>query len=274
MARGWIYLLGWLVFGLCAAFTLPHAAAGLQTLLRDQIEDDLEANGMTDVRVHMDGQAATLSYRDDAIPVGNPRHRLLKAVRIAGDITGDLPRFRRAGGLLMGPVTQVRYDARSLVAVQTRQAQALAEEAAEASASSASSASEASVAAARACTDEVTQAVASRKLTFITGSAELTGDSDAILKDIYATLSKCPDGLILYVEGHTDNIGGADRNMTLSSSRADAAAAALVQLGVPATAVQSKGYGPEQPIADNSTPAGRAKNRRVDFILRPPEQGG
>ena len=274
MARGWIYALGWLVFGLCAAFVLPHGARGLQSTLRDQIEDDLEANGMTDFRVHMDGQAATLVYRDDVLPSGNARNRMLKAVRIAGDVSGDLPHFRRAGGLLFGPVTQVRYDRPSLAAVELRQGQALAEASASASSASSASAASASVAAAQACTDEVTQAIASRKLSFITGSTELTSDSKAILQDIYATLSKCPDGLILYVEGHTDDVGGMAHNMQLSAGRADAAAAALIRLGVPAKTVQSHGYGPSEPIADNRTASGRAQNRRVDFVLRPPEQGG
>ncbi len=267
MAKGWIYALGWLVFGLFALIEVPQRAAGLQAGLRDQIEDDLEANGMTDFRVHMNGQAATLSYRDDAVPAGNPHQRMFRAEIIAGNVSGDFAPHTASGGLLLGPVTRVRADDRSLTAMQARLDQARAE-------ASASAAAAASLAAAEACTDDVTQAVAQRKLSFVTGSAELTHDSDAILQDIYATLRKCPDGLMLYVEGHTDNVGGLDQNLKLSSSRADAAAAALIRLGVPAASVQSHGYGPAQPVADNTTDAGRAKNRRVDFILRPSQQGG
>ncbi|MEI9903932.1 MAG: OmpA family protein [Asticcacaulis sp.] len=269
MAKGWIYALGWLVFGLFALIEVPQRAAGLQAGLRDQIEDDLEANGMTDFRVHMNGQAATLSYRDDAVPAGNPHQRMFRAEIIAGNVSGDFAPHTASGGLLLGPVTRVRADDRSLAAMQARADQAQDQAKAEASASAASSAS---LAAAQACTDDVTQAVAQRKLSFVTG--KLTRDSDAILQDIYATLRKCPDGLVLYVEGHTDNVGGLDHNLKLSSSRADAAAAALIRLGVPAASVQSHGYGPAQPVADNTTDAGRAKNRRVDFILRPSEQGG
>ncbi len=277
MARGWIYALGWLAFGLCMAFALPHRAAGLEASLRDQIEDDLEANGLTDFRVDMDGQRAILSYRDDAAPSDDPRQRMLKAARIAGDIPGDLPGLRPAGGPIFGPVTVVDRDDDSLAAVEARRNTALAQASASASsiaASSASTAASASLVAARACTDDVTAAVASRKLSFVTGSAELDGDSAAVLQDIYNTIRRCPDDLVLSVEGHTDNVGGLDHNMQLSASRADAAAAALIRLGLPAASVQSHGYGPNDPIADNSTNSGRAKNRRVDFVLRPAEQGG
>ena len=265
MAKGWIYALGWVVFGLYAAALLPHRVADLQTGLRDDIEDDLDSNGMTDFRVHMNGQAAVLSYRRDATPVENPRDRMIKAGTIAAAATGDLPRLGRAGGVIMGPVTMVRLDERSLSEVQARLDRAEAE-------AEASSASAASLAAAHTCTDEVTQAVAQRRLSFVTGSADLTGDSQAILTDIYNTARKCPEGLMLRVEGHTDNVGGVEDNMRLSSSRADAAAAALIRLGWPQTAVQSQGLGPKDPVADNMTDDGRARNRRVDFILEP--QGG
>lgn len=266
MAKGWIYALGWLVFGLFMLFEVPQRAAALQSALRDQIEDDLEANGMTDFRVHMDGQAATLSYRDDAIPAGNPHQRMFRAETVAGNVSGDFAPNTSTGGIVLGPVTVVRGDGKSLTAMQARLERAQAEAAA--------SAATTARLAAKACTDEVTAAVAERKLNFLTGSAELSRDSAAVLQDIYSTVRKCPDGLVLYVEGHTDNIGGGDHNLKLSASRADAAAAALIRLGLPAAAVQSHGYGAADPIADNASDAGRARNRRVDFVLRPQAQGG
>lgn len=257
MGRGWVYSVGWVAFGMCVAFALPSRVSGLEAMLRDQIEDDLEANNLTDISVAMDGQTATLGYRDGALPQGNPHDRLFKAVQIAATVPGDFQR-RSEGGVFFGPVTAARADADSLSAVQARLDRAETEAAASASA-----------AAAKACTDKVIRAVASRKLSFVTGSAELTPASDAIIKDIYTTVKACPEGLVLHVEGHTDNVGGLDHNMDLSAQRADAAATALTTLGLPDKMVVSQGFGPNDPVADNATEDGRAENRRVDFILKP-----
>ncbi len=65
------------------------------------------------------------------------------------------------------------------------------------------------------------------------------------------------------VEGHTDNVGSVQNNVGLSQRRADAVRQALIDLGVDASRLTAKGYGPSNPIADNKTPEGRKKNRRV-----------
>lgn len=75
------------------------------------------------------------------------------------------------------------------------------------------------------------------------------------------------------VEGHTDSLGKADFNRALSAQRANAVVDYLVKLGVPASRLQAKGYGPDRPIADNGTLEGREKNRRVDFVILDPPQG-
>ncbi|EIJ34640.1 OmpA family protein [Thiothrix nivea] len=66
------------------------------------------------------------------------------------------------------------------------------------------------------------------------------------------------------VVGHTDSVGSDAYNQTLSEKRAASVANYLVSKGVPAAAIQASGRGESQPIADNSTKAGRAANRRVD----------
>ena len=69
------------------------------------------------------------------------------------------------------------------------------------------------------------------------------------------------------VEGHTDTVGGRISNLELSRQRAEAVCAALVARGVAARRLQSRGFGPDLPIADNATAAGREANRRVDFVI-------
>lgn len=71
----------------------------------------------------------------------------------------------------------------------------------------------------------------------------------------------------LRIEGHTDNIGAAELNRTLSLRRAEAVANEFARNGVPGANIERKGYGFDKPIADNATAQGRAQNRRVTIIV-------
>ncbi|MBO0929400.1 OmpA family protein [Fibrella aquatilis] len=86
------------------------------------------------------------------------------------------------------------------------------------------------------------------------------------LTDFAKTLDKYPD-TDLVIEGHADAQGPDDYNLKLSKQRADAVASYLQSLGVRGARIDEKGYGESQPVADNSTEAGRAKNRRVDIAV-------
>ena len=67
--------------------------------------------------------------------------------------------------------------------------------------------------------------------------------------------------------GHTDYKGTKEYNMTLSNDRAKAAYEYLVKKGVPTNRLEYKGFGAEQPIADNKTDAGRALNRHTEILI-------
>ena len=73
------------------------------------------------------------------------------------------------------------------------------------------------------------------------------------------------------VEGHTDADGNDDKNLDLSKRRARAVMLHLAKQGVSLLRMESEGYGEQKPIADNKTKAGKAKNRRVEFVIVPPE---
>jgi outer membrane protein OmpA-like peptidoglycan-associated protein len=74
-------------------------------------------------------------------------------------------------------------------------------------------------------------------------------------------------GLNLAIEGYTDNIGTDQVNQTLSEKRAESVRTYLVQEGLTESSVSSKGLGKSSPVADNDTPAGRQKNRRVEIVV-------
>lgn len=73
----------------------------------------------------------------------------------------------------------------------------------------------------------------------------------------------------IVVEGHTDSIGSRGNNEVLSLKRAEAVRAYLISQGIPSDKIQAIGKGEEQPIATNSTPDGRASNRRVELVVQP-----
>jgi outer membrane protein OmpA-like peptidoglycan-associated protein len=91
--------------------------------------------------------------------------------------------------------------------------------------------------------------------------------SNTLLDTVAAILVSHPEIEKLRIEGHTDNRGDASYNLDLSQRRAEAVAAYLVKKGVARERLEPKGLGPAQPIADNATKEGRAKNRRVEFKI-------
>ena len=103
-------------------------------------------------------------------------------------------------------------------------------------------------------------------VTFDYNSANLIAGSLSVLDDVADGLKKHPR-LKVELQGHTDSKGPDAYNLTLSQKRADAVRAYLLKDGVPATQITAKGYGEGQPIADNTTDAGRAKNRRVVMFV-------
>lgn len=101
---------------------------------------------------------------------------------------------------------------------------------------------------------------------FAVNSSELTASSKTNLQDLAKTLNKYEDTNIL-IEGHTDSTGKHDYNMTLSEKRAASVSNYLKTLGVTGVRLTTVGYGPDQPIADNATEAGRKENRRVEVAI-------
>lgn len=104
-------------------------------------------------------------------------------------------------------------------------------------------------------------------LKFNSSQSTFKQESYARMDEAVAVLNEYPDINVL-IQGHTDAQGAADANQSLSQKRADAVMNYLVSKGIDGSRLSSSGLGEEYPIADNNTSAGRAQNRRVEFIIR------
>ena len=116
------------------------------------------------------------------------------------------------------------------------------------------------------CISQVAEMLTSSKIVFASGKAEIDSQSDELLQNISQTMTACPEANF-EVSGHTDSSGNYDYNVGLSEQRAQAVVDRLVQLQMERDRFTVRGYGPDQPIADNDTDAGMAQNRRIEFNL-------
>lgn len=114
----------------------------------------------------------------------------------------------------------------------------------------------------------ITDAVSSKsyKIEFATGSATIAKSSYSMLDDIFQS-AVVAEGLKLGIYGHTDNVGNEQSNQSLSERRAASVKAYLLSKGLKEEQIEAQGYGSSKPVADNSTEAGRNRNRRVEIVL-------
>jgi outer membrane protein OmpA-like peptidoglycan-associated protein len=105
------------------------------------------------------------------------------------------------------------------------------------------------------------------KVQFAVSSSRIDRRSEPLLDQIGQALNANPDVGHVLVEGHTDNVGDARFNQRLSEERAQAVREALIRRGVDGDRLAARGFGETRPLAPNKSPAGRAKNRRVEFII-------
>jgi len=106
------------------------------------------------------------------------------------------------------------------------------------------------------------------KVYFDTSKSTIQARSLPLLDEVARVLNDHPEVSKVLVEGHTDSLGAAAFNKKLSADRAEAVKAYLVSKGVKAERLDAAGFGPEKPIADNKTAAGREQNRRVEFTIQ------
>lgn len=105
------------------------------------------------------------------------------------------------------------------------------------------------------------------RINFESGRAAIRPEGKDVLEQIYNLLIQAEDSKLELV-GHTDNTGNKENNYSLSTARAEAIKSFLIEKGIPSSRFQKiEGKGQDEPVADNSTPAGKAQNRRVVVTL-------
>jgi OOP family OmpA-OmpF porin len=107
-------------------------------------------------------------------------------------------------------------------------------------------------------------ALANRIIEFESGKAALTESGKGILDQMSVALLKLKHKKVEVI-GHTDNAGSRAGNLSLSQARAEAVKAYVAAKGVNAESIAVSGEGPDRPVADNRSPEGRARNRRIEF---------
>jgi outer membrane protein OmpA-like peptidoglycan-associated protein len=104
-------------------------------------------------------------------------------------------------------------------------------------------------------------------INFPTGTSEIPADAQNLIARAATVLKTAPKGTVIEIGGHTDNVGDAASNMTLSQARADAVRQALVNAGVDGAMVVAKGHGDTKPVASNDSEYGRFRNRRIEYSI-------
>jgi outer membrane protein OmpA-like peptidoglycan-associated protein len=114
-----------------------------------------------------------------------------------------------------------------------------------------------------ACEAALDAILRSSTITFQISSAIIAQTNNPLLDRVAAAARTCPG--TLRIEGHTDGMGSRPANMTLSDARAASVRTALTERGLDATRLRSQGFGPDRPVAPNTTIEGRSRNRRIEI---------
>ncbi len=239
--RGLLPLLALLLLGLFAL--RPFAKNEIEAEVRRGVQEHLLAKGMGWVQVGVSGQHVVLSGTPPVAAAGDAaleegRKALCPTWRgpkwCAVQVTGD---FAKPAPVVAAP------PAAPAPVVAPAPAPAAA--------------------AAKACEAKVQELLATSRIEFDTSSATIRARSKPLLDSLADAVKSCPGKV--QVEGHTDSVGQAASNQTLSEARAQSVVAALVARGVAADRLGAAGFGAAKPLADNTTADGRSKNRRIEF---------
>lgn len=113
---------------------------------------------------------------------------------------------------------------------------------------------------------ELPSQITLKDVLYESGSAKLTASSYKPLDEL-AAFMKRKTSMVIEIAGHTDNVGSEENNLTLSQKRAESVKKYLIAKGIAADRVTAKGYGQNEPVANNDTETGRKQNRRTEVRI-------
>ena len=238
--RGLLPLLGLLALTWYAL--LPFARGSIESVARSEIRNALDAGGFGWVNIGISGQHVQLRGTEPAAGAGDAAVELARRATCptwwgrrtcAVQVTGSFEQSAKLLPVLPEPaVVDAPADVPSQSAVAS-------------------------------CENELASLLAETQLRFASSKAEIRAESMPLLDELATAVKRCPG--TLRVEGHTDSLGDAAFNQSLSELRAAAVREALVARGVPGDRLVPQGFGSTRPVADNAAAPGRALNRRIEF---------
>lgn len=243
--RGLMPLVGLLLLGWYAL--APFARGDIEAVVREHTRKALDGAGFEWVNLAVSGQDVTLTGTQPRTGAGDGALALARRVSCPTWLGEHLCAVSVVGRFAAAPAATP----------------APAAEPASAPVPAASAPPPEAVAAAKACEAELAALLASSQIRFASGRADILADSRALLDKLAQAARSCPGKL--RIEGHTDDRGDARANLALSEARAAAVRDALVVRGLGAERMESVGFGPDHPVADNATAEGRAMNRRIEL---------
>jgi OOP family OmpA-OmpF porin len=116
-----------------------------------------------------------------------------------------------------------------------------------------------------ACAAAMTAALANARIEFLSSSVEIVPASRNVISVLAALAHACPGRI--EIAGHSDNLGPESANQEISAARARSVAGAFIDFGLEPQRLSVRGFGSSQPVADNATREGRARNRRIEMTL-------
>ena len=117
------------------------------------------------------------------------------------------------------------------------------------------------------CQQNFDTLLSSNEINFATNSSDIDASSNRLLSDLIEVANQCPEAKI-EIGGHTDSSGSDDYNLRLSQARASSVMSYLINNGVDDRRLSAVGYGETNPITDNESDEGKAKNRKIEFNVK------
>lgn len=223
---------------------LPFAHGSIQGTVEQQIRAQLEGAGLGWVGVSVSGQSVKLAGVEPAAGDGARALQLAQAAQCPTWLGHHTCATAVEGHFMPPPAEPAPLAAPAPVTPRTTEVPA--------------------VPLTRAgCEGSLAELIAREQVEFAPGSARIDAKSGALLDELARAVRACPGRI--RIEGHTDTVGRGRLNRRLSEARAAAVRSALIARGIAPGRLTAKGYGARRPIADNTTEAGRARNRRIEF---------